>query len=266
MSETLQTLSQIHASDNLIGISRPTEVILVGAGGTGSAVMSLLFQMHTTLLKLGGNGFNVTVYDSKLVSDSNVGRQSYWSSSDIGHYKASLLVNRFNQFGQVKWKYVCEKYDENAKPCDLLITAIDSASGRIEIGKILNKKTGKKNGCWMDLGNSQSIGNCIIGSQCNGNGITTAPSPLQIFGEQWSKIDDTAIKEPSCSMEQAIYKQSFGINQTLAALSFSMVLFPLVRTGSLDNFGFMFNLNTMETFPLKVNKDVWAIYGFYPNS
>ncbi|MEF1335235.1 PRTRC system ThiF family protein [Vibrio rotiferianus] len=257
------TLTQINTTQALLGISKPVEVILVGAGGTGSAVLSMLFQLHTTLVKLGGNGLNITVYDPKRVTAPNVGRQGFWSDGDVGHYKASLLVNRFNQFGEVNWKAVCGKYDSNAKACDLVITTVDSASARIDIGKILNQ-IGRKDSYWLDLGNAKEVGQCVIGSQQDGDGINTLPSPYQLFGTQWATIDESKISAPSCSTQEAISKQSFGVNQTLATLSISMVLYPLMRTGSLENFGFMFNLKTMETFPFKVDKNVWAMYGFSP--
>lgn len=257
------TLTQINTTQALLGISKPVEVILVGAGGTGSAVLSMLFQLHTTLVKLGGNGLHITVYDPKRVTAPNVGRQSFWNDGDVGHYKASLLVNRFNQFGEVNWKAICGKYDDNARSCDLIITTVDSASGRVEIGKIL-KKVGRKDSYWLDLGNSKESGQCIIGSQQDGDGINTLPSPYQLFGNQWATIDESEISAPSCSTQEAISKQSFGVNQTLATLSISMVLYPLMRTGTLENFGFVFNLKTMETYPLKVDKNVWAMYGFSP--
>ena len=80
-----RTLTQINSTQALLGISKPVEVILVGARGTGSAALAMLFQLHTTLVKLGGNGLNITVYDPKRVTEPTVGRLAFWSNLDVGH-------------------------------------------------------------------------------------------------------------------------------------------------------------------------------------
>ena len=45
----------------------------------------------------------------------------------------------------------------------------------------------------MDLGNSKESGQCVIGSQLDGDGINTLPSPYQLFGNQWATIDESKI-------------------------------------------------------------------------
>lgn len=56
-------------------MTRPITVALVGAGGTGSQVVTALAQMHYALIKLGHpGGLNVTVIDDDRVSDANIGR------------------------------------------------------------------------------------------------------------------------------------------------------------------------------------------------
>jgi len=263
------TLNSVTASDNLLGINRPINVLLIGAGGTGSSMLSNLFQLHSTLVRLGSQGLNVTVFDSKRVTPSNLGRQSFWSERDVGHFKANLLVSRFNQFGGLNWKahncnFLPDTHDNNVRGCDLLITTIDTASGRAEIGKSL-ESFNRPDSLWLDCGNSLETGQCIIGTMCGGDGYSTLPSPYQLYGAAWETVDESRISIPSCSTYEAIAKQSFGVNQTLATLAVSMILFPLLRKGKIDNFGFQFDLSTMETFPYPVSKDTWAIYGFFPS-
>ena len=51
---------------------------VIGAGGTGSYLLSYLAQIHYLLRMVGGNDnpFDVTVWDRDTVSETNVGRQN----------------------------------------------------------------------------------------------------------------------------------------------------------------------------------------------
>lgn len=57
------------------------KVVVVGAGGTGSALLSKLFQMNATLQKLGAPALDVVVYDDDTVAMPNTGRQSFFELS-----------------------------------------------------------------------------------------------------------------------------------------------------------------------------------------
>ena len=65
---------------------------VIGAGGTGSYLLSYLAQIHYLLRMVGGNDnpFDVTVWDRDTVSETNVGRQNFWPM-DIGLPKAEVL-------------------------------------------------------------------------------------------------------------------------------------------------------------------------------
>ena len=51
-------------------------VLVIGAGGTGSAFLSKLAQLQATLTHLGAKGFNVVVADDDTVSQTNIDRRS----------------------------------------------------------------------------------------------------------------------------------------------------------------------------------------------
>src|ERR1035437_8158024 len=82
------------------------KVLIVGAGGTGSAFLLNLPYLHQALLAWGHpTGLDVTVMDGDTVSETNCVRQPF-AVSDIGHNKATILVNRLNLFWGLKWSAV----------------------------------------------------------------------------------------------------------------------------------------------------------------
>src|SRR6185437_12260972 len=72
-------------------------VVVVGCGGTGSALIGGLPFLHQALLAAGQPGLQVIVADGDKVSTTNCVRQPF-SESEIGLYKSVVLVNRINLF------------------------------------------------------------------------------------------------------------------------------------------------------------------------
>ena len=99
-------MKRVHYIDNyLINPQHPVTVNLIGAGGTGSQVLTCLARLDTALRGLGHPGLFITVYDSDIVTEANIGRQLF-SPSDIGLNKAQCLVTRMNNFFGNDWKAV----------------------------------------------------------------------------------------------------------------------------------------------------------------
>ena len=73
-------------------LNKRVEILLVGAGGTGSRVLEKLVCLHRALIAKGHPaGLMVTVVDPDTVSAANIGRQAFYPG-DIGCYKADVLV------------------------------------------------------------------------------------------------------------------------------------------------------------------------------
>ncbi len=72
-----------HLHPRLMGSTRPLRVLLVGAGGSGSAVLLQLPFLEQALRAWGQPGLAVTVMDPDTVSEVNVVRQPF-SHVDIG--------------------------------------------------------------------------------------------------------------------------------------------------------------------------------------
>ncbi|MBV8632618.1 MAG: ThiF family adenylyltransferase, partial [Silvibacterium sp.] len=63
---------------------RPLRVLVIGAGGSGSAMVMGLSYLHQAMLVWGhSHGLNVTLMDADVVSETNCVRQPF-SRSDLG--------------------------------------------------------------------------------------------------------------------------------------------------------------------------------------
>lgn len=244
-------------------IDKKLKVVIAGLGGTGSAMISELMQLNGILCGLGFKGLHVTAYDGDLVSESNVYRQNFWPY-DIGRNKADVLISRINQFTGLNWDAVPdyltteELLDQNF---DLLITAVDKAAVRYEFGKALNKSLTKA--LWLDLGNGNHQANVLLGSASKHNpDKNRLPSPFELYGSQWAEIATSEIDSSSCSTEEAIQRQTFGINGMTARSATSMLLFPLMRSGKLNHHGLFIDLHEAEITKLKVDPLQWSVYGY----
>jgi PRTRC genetic system ThiF family protein len=257
----------IHFVDNYV--INPTNSLLitvVGAGGTGSQVITALSRMNHALQQLRHPGLQVTVYDDKLVTAANLGRQLF-AEPEIGLPKSVALINRMNRFFGTNWKAVPEKFDDSTATSSgfsghIIISCTDSVPARFAIGKALANLPRNDTGrdrllYWMDFGNSRFTGQVVLST------VTEIPQPksnkfkpvkklpfvTEEFGQllQSQPADDT----PSCSLGEALEKQDLFINSTLANLGMSL-LWSMFREGMLPYRGFFLNLKDFKMQPIPV--------------
>src|SRR3984957_2125786 len=102
----MTNLTKVHFIDNyLIRPSNPVTVNLIGAGGTGSQVLSALARINHSLIALNHPGIFVKVFDDDVITSANLGRQLF-SASEAGMNKAVALINRINRFFGTNWKAI----------------------------------------------------------------------------------------------------------------------------------------------------------------
>ncbi|MGJ1419152.1 PRTRC system ThiF family protein [Sphingobacterium spiritivorum] len=266
--ETVKTA--VHFTDNyLISPTNPIEVNLIGAGGTGSKVLTALMEMGHSLTELGHAGLQVRLWDDDIITEANLGRQRF-APSETGLYKSVALINRVNRFMGTNWKAETQKFEhnvlgrlpENAK-ATIYITCVDNVQARFDIAEMLkamNKRRTNRDEpkYWLDFGNSQQTGQVILSTigeikQPNSEKYETVASLPMVtdeFGELLrtsEQSDDT----PSCSLAEALEKQDLYINATLAQMGCSL-LWSMFRYGMTENRGFFLNLKNFHTQPLKV--------------
>jgi PRTRC genetic system ThiF family protein len=116
--------------------NRAIRVLVIGAGGTGSAIVMGLPYLDQAMRVWGHRyGLNVAMMDADAVSRANCVRQPF-SASDIGQNKATVLINRINLFWGTSWSAIpnhfhARSFDRNQDRCpDLVIGCVDTRAAR----------------------------------------------------------------------------------------------------------------------------------------
>jgi PRTRC genetic system ThiF family protein len=245
----------------------PVTINLIGAGGTGSQVLTALARMNHALISLNHPGLMVRVFDDDTVNRANLGRQLF-TTAELGLHKSVALINRINRFFGSNWKAVTEKYDkaysgENAS-ATITIGCVDTVLARLEIAQILkklNRSMGNSRNqplYYMDFGNSRETGQVILSTvgkiaqpvSKQYRTIESLPMVTDEFGELLS-ASEAGDNTPSCSLAEALTRQDLFINSALANVGASL-LWQLFREGIIFNRGFFLNLKEFKTQPLKV--------------
>lgn len=169
-------MKRVHFVDNyLLNPLHPVTIHLIGAGGTGSQVLTCLARLDVTLKALNHPGLFVTVYDPDMVAESNLGRQLF-GYSDLGLNKAVCLLSRINLFFGNDWKAEPRAYPANAINVDrvdlanITITCTDNVKSRVNLSNLFSQVPERSYRdyqtplYWMDFGNTQTSGQVIIGS------------------------------------------------------------------------------------------------------
>jgi molybdopterin/thiamine biosynthesis adenylyltransferase len=80
----MKTLPAIHFTDKyLLNPTNPISVNLIGAGGTGSQMLTALIKINHCLITLGHIGLHVNLYDDDVVTPANQGRQLF-AEAEVG--------------------------------------------------------------------------------------------------------------------------------------------------------------------------------------
>lgn len=266
----MNTLKPMHYADNyLINPTNPITINLIGAGGTGSRMLTELARMNHSLIALGHLGLQVNLFDDDVVTQANQGRQLF-ADAEIGLFKAVALINRTNRFFGTSWKAVTEQFSTvnlkslpNRGKANIYISCVDTVSSRFDIATCLKDYTGNSNFqrtkslYWLDIGNAQNTGQAILSSvgeikQPNSNLYRTV-SNLPMVTDEFKELLEvqTDNKEPSCSLAQALEKQDLFINATLASMGASL-LWKLFREGMTQHRGFFLNLGNYRSEPILV--------------
>src|SRR5579863_1641840 len=131
-------------------LRKVVEVLVVGCGGNGSAMVAGLPYLHHAMFAQGHpSGLHVSVMDGDTVSPFNSVRQPF-ARSEVGLNKAIVLVNRFNLFWGLDWTAVPKALtpemlqpgrgahsDRYLQP-DIVIGCVDTRAARAMIAKAVS--------------------------------------------------------------------------------------------------------------------------------
>jgi PRTRC genetic system ThiF family protein len=244
--------------------SKSVRILVVGAGGTGSAVAMGLPYLDQAMRVWGHPlGLEVAMMDADVVTEANCIRQPF-SMSDIGQNKATVLINRLNLFWGTAWSAIPNHFHAKSfersqdRSFDLLIGCVDTRAGRKAIEESFTKSL--RGICyWLDLGNNAASGQYVLGQPLNARNRRKAER-LRTVSELYPEIIDTDAGEdplPSCSAIEALDRQEPFINQTLASSALAM-LAQLFRHGKLTHHGAFFNAKTGQMSALPVDPKLWS--------
>lgn len=249
--------------------TRQIRIVLVGAGGTGSRMLENLMNLHRAMVALGHpQGLHVTLIDDDRVSVANVGRQAFYAC-DVGSYKAMTLINRANMAmgGLAHWDAVVGRVTPESKlgDCHMVIGAVDNRSARLAILRSLETTAYGSPKYWLDIGNSQSSGQAVLGQVTGSRRKTDDQWRLPHVGEMFPELIDSVRDSqeddtPSCSLAEALEKQSLFINPAVSLFA-SNLLWQLFTKGEIEHHGAYVNLDRMSVMPMAIDKEVWARFG-----
>ncbi len=247
----------------LLNPTNPISVCLIGAGGTGSQVLTGLARMSHSLQQLGHAGFQVSLWDDDIITDANRGRQLF-AECEVGLSKSAALITRTNRFFGTTWKAIEKPFtiDTATGRTAIYISCVDTAAARFGIAEVLNNldvSPYRDNipRYWMDFGNSKNTGQVILSTigtikQSASEKFETVDSLPQVtaeFGELLTQGDSEDL--PSCSLAEALEKQDLFINSVLAQMGCSL-LWQLFRQGLTLERGCFVNLGNFRSQPLAV--------------
>jgi len=249
-------------------LRRSVEVLVVGCGGNGSAVVGGLPYLHGAMLTQGHPyGLHVTVMDGDTVSPFNCIRQPF-ARGEVGINKAIVLVNRINLFWGLDWaaipRALTEKtlhpedvpYGDQCLRPDIVIGCVDTRAARATIAKSVSGSS--LTAYYMDLGNSALGGQFVLGEPLNCRNKRSR-TRLRIIGELYPEMVDATLdkdNEPSCSAFEALDRQWPFVNTVLAQHALAL-LACLFRYGEITYHGAFIDVAAARAVPLPVNPELW---------
>lgn len=240
-------------------LQRQIRVLVVGCGGTGSAVLSGLPYLHQALLAYGHPaGLQVTVMDGDVISPTNCVRQPF-TSAEIGLNKAVVLVNRLNIFWGFGWEAVPESLKENheIRQVDIVMGCVDTRGARA----VIERQTSRISAAFhyaLDIGNGESCGQFVLGEPLNAVN-RRSKIRLRTATELFLALADASLDDdgqPSCSALESLERQSPFINSTLAQHALAL-LARLFRYGEISYHGGFMNLATGAASVIRIDPKCW---------
>lgn len=233
---------------------RRVNVLLVGCGGNGAQMLMGLASLDTALRAISSRSLHVVTVDDDLVTEANLGRQPFYRC-DLGNSKARTLTERVNLAHGLDWQAVHGRAPDavGVEDIDLLITCVDTAAARRALGQALaaaENTPARWPAYWLDLGNRATDGQFLIG--CPKFGSAGGPQRLPTVLEYFPELADESVAEddaPSCSVAEALERQSLFINRVVASHALAL-LFDLLGRGSIGHAGAFINLASGQAVPI----------------
>lgn len=233
-------------------------IAVIGIGGTGSDVLNSLARLAYALRKIGHPGIEVVAFDGDLVTEFNVGRQSFYPA-DIGYNKSLVTVQRINYQYGLSWISKMDMFDLHCQNhldvlgIDIVITCVDKAQFRADFAKYAkNRIISPETTLWIDTGNGSSTGQVIAGRTLHSDKDEIGlPSAFDLYPELDGMKDD---QDVSCSMEQSLRKQGLPMNRAVSCVVIEL-LWQFMRNGGANWHGAFIDIENGTQIPIKIMKN-----------
>lgn len=233
-------------------------VTIVGAGGTGSLILTKICRLHQALNHLDHPGFFVTLIDDDVVEEQNVGRQMF-TLSDVGYHKSEVLITKVNHAFGLDWE--CKKRKYNYKEdfnTNITIGAVDNVKARKEMVKGLYYKDNKsikhrirfpdteKPYYLIVCGNARDFGQVILSDRKK-----ELKNIFDIFGDDFRKYSGKKTQGEGCSYWDKLQEQDLFINDWVSMYAIVIIKDMLFKK-RIDYQGFFFNTSEYETQKMSI--------------
>jgi PRTRC genetic system ThiF family protein len=236
-------------------------ITIVGCGGTGSQIATGMVYLHQALLASGHPyGLRVFLIDGDRITETNCVRQPF-CRSEVGLYKAVVLINRLNMFWGLDWEAVPHfvRCGQDVPDSDFLISCVDTRAARAVLSRVVSLKS-RRFFYWLDAGNLADRGQFVLGQPLRRDRKDRAkrlPCVHELFPSIVHAPADKRDRLPACSAAEAIQMQEPYINSTLANHVLAL-LARLFRHGRIAYHGGFVNLATGCVTPLAVDVPTWS--------
>lgn len=226
-------------------------VNIIGAGGTGSLILTKIARLHNALVHLGHPGFFVTLVDYDVVEEFNVGRQMF-TTSDIGHFKSDVLISKVNNSFGFDWECSRNSFNENHALANIVVSAVDNIQTRKEIIAAFYKKGRvylhdlEKKYFLLDCGNARDYGQIILSD------FKEKLKSIWDIAPDWTEQDTEEKQGPGCSYMDKLKEQDLFVNDWVSMYAVNIIK-DLMFNKVIDYQGVFFNTADMVAAKIKVS-------------
>lgn len=247
------------------------QIVVVGVGGTGSAVAIDLARLAYHCEQ---NGLPVIMQliDGDTVEPKNVGRQQF-SEFEVGENKATSMARRLNLWlgldvlGTPKMftgKTSLIFKDGYLKPLRVIVGAVDNHKARRAIANCLQRA----GAWWVDTGNGEFKGQVLVGNYPH-DGIQVTeelglvnglPSPSKQMPELLEGEAQLVIQHEDCALRILRDEQSININRLMATYA-AQVVYDMVIKRELNYMAIHASFRPPSTTAVPITRRTLERYG-----
>ncbi len=218
-------------------------ILVVGAGGTGSLLVTKLARLTMVLNHLNHPGLFVKVIDDDIVEEWNIGRQMF-TNGDVGEYKSNVLISKINHSFGFDWENSINRFDKSFdEGFNVVISCVDNLKTRKKMINFFYKKKHyrdtEKGYYFIDAGNGKDFGQVVLFDK---------KRELKNIFEIYPNIKESDKKEiqgNGCSFVEKLNEQDLFINDYVS-LYIVRLLKELLFLKKINYQGYVFNLKTNE--------------------